>query len=177
MKTLQKALLALVAGSVLSVSAQAAVGTGPGEAYVGAKVGQFILDDSDLSSPTAYGVVGGYQFTPNWGAEVEYVGSSKEDVVISGVAAEYSVKEYGAFGTYRHHFDSGVYAKGKLGFANAETKLQALGVTAKEDVTKLSGGIGLGYTVSPNFSVETDYSVVQGIGDMSLLTLGANYKF
>ncbi len=48
MKTLQKTLIALAAGSLLSVGAQAAVSYGngyTGQPYVGAKIGQF---DNDM---------------------------------------------------------------------------------------------------------------------------------
>ncbi|MFP3366527.1 hypothetical protein R0J93_23065, partial [Pseudoalteromonas sp. SIMBA_148] len=59
MKTLQKTLLALATGSLLTVSAQAAVNYGngyTGQPYVGAKVGQFDLDINNADDPTAYGV-------------------------------------------------------------------------------------------------------------------------
>ncbi len=49
MKTLQKTILALATGSLLTVGAQAAVNYGngyTGQPYVGAKIGQF---DNDVS--------------------------------------------------------------------------------------------------------------------------------
>ncbi|MGP5179329.1 outer membrane beta-barrel protein, partial [Psychrobacter aquimaris] len=82
MKTLQKTLLALAAGSLLSMGAQAAVSYGngyTGQPYVGVKVGQFDLDVNGADKPTAYGVYGGYNFDPNFGIEAEYVGSDDAD--------------------------------------------------------------------------------------------------
>ena len=54
MKTLQKTLLALAAGSLVSMGAQAAVSYGngyTGQPYVGVKVGQFDLDYAGTDKP------------------------------------------------------------------------------------------------------------------------------
>lgn len=178
MKTLQKTLLALVAGSVLSVSTQAAVSMGEGQPYVGVKVGQFMLDDNDdiLDDLTAYGVVAGYNFTPAVGMEVEYVGSSEKTVNLAGTDLDYDLKTYGIYGTYKYAFpNSGVYAKGKLGFAKAEIEAEAGGVSASDDDSGIAGGIGLGYNFNPSVAVEGEWSYVAE--DVTLLTLGATYKF
>ena len=82
MKTLQKTLLALAAGSLLTVGAQAATSYSngyTGQPYVGVKVGQFDLDIDNADDPTAYGVYGGYNFDQNFGVEAEYVGSDDAD--------------------------------------------------------------------------------------------------
>ncbi|MEJ6066401.1 porin family protein, partial [Psychrobacter sp. 16-Bac2893] len=76
----QKAVLALLVGCFMSAGAQAAVSYGDGQPYVGAKIGQFMIDDGDsndsFDDATAFGVYAGYNFTPQFGMEVEYVGSS-----------------------------------------------------------------------------------------------------
>lgn len=178
MKISQKALLALVVGSVLSVSAQAAVSMGEGQPYVGAKVGQFMIDeDTDtLDDLTAYGIIGGYNFTPAVGMEVEYVGSSDKTIDIAGVDVDYDLKTYGIYGTYNYTFpNTSIYAKGKLGLAKAEVKASAAGVSASDSDTGLAGGIGLGYNFNPNVAVEGEWSYVAE--DVTLLTVGAKYKF
>lgn len=178
MKTLQKTLLALVAGSFLSMGAQAAVSMGEGQPYVGAKVGQFMLDDDDdvLDDLTAYGVVAGYDFTPEVGMEVEYVGSNDKTVDIAGVDVDYELKTYGVYGTYKYAFpNTAIYAKGKLGLAKAEVKAEAGGTSVSDDDSGLAGGIGLGYNFNQNVAVEGEWSYVAE--DVSLLTLGASYKF
>lgn len=174
MKTLQKTILALAAGTLLSVSAQAAMGQA-GQPYVGAKVGQFLVDADGLDDLTAYGAYAGYNFTPNWAAEVEYVGSSDKD--IDGIpGAEYNLKTYGAYGAYRYTFpNTALYAKGKIGVAKAEVKASAAGTSASDSESGIAGGIGLGYNFNPNMSVETEYAYVAE--DVSLLTIGASYKF
>lgn len=178
MKTLQKTLLAVAAGSLLSVSAQAAVSYGngyTGQPYVGVKVGQFDLDVNGADDPTAYGVYGGYNFDPNFGIEAEYVGSDDADYRGGDIDA----KSYGAYGTYRYAFaDTGIYAKGKLGVAR--TEIEASNTTGNlfngtDKDTDIAGGVGLGYSVNPNFSVEAEYDRLGS--DVDLMTVGAQLKF
>ena len=178
MKTSQKALLAVITGCFLSVSAQAAMSYGNGQPYVGAKVGQFMVDDEDLDNLTAFGVYAGYNFTPAVGMEVEYVGSADENINIDGIDIDYNLKTYGIYGTYRYAFpNTALYAKGKLGFAKAEIEAEAndFGVSASDSDTGLAGGIGLGYSINPNVAIEGEYAFVAE--DVSLLTIGANFKF
>ena len=181
MNTLQKALVALSVGSLLSVSAQAAVNYA-GQPYVGIKAGKFLVDTDDLDDPTAYGIYVGYNFDPNFGAEIEYVGSSDTDIDTgtSAVKAEYDLKTYGAYGTYRYQFpNTGLYAKGKLGFAKAEINVSAntagYSDSDSDSDSGVAGGIGLGYNVNPNMSIEAEYDYVAE--DVTLLTIGAHYKF
>ncbi len=180
MKTLQKTLLALAAGSLLSMGAQAAVSYGngyTGQPYVGVKVGQFDLDVDGADKPTAYGVYGGYNFDPNFGIEAEYVGSDDADYYNGDIDA----KTYGAYGTYRYQFpNTGLYAKGKLGVAKTEIEGNYLAEnsnrkTISKDDTSLAGGVGLGYSVNPNFSVEAEYDKLGS--DADLMTVGAQLKF
>ena len=176
----QKAVLALLVGCFMSAGAQAAVSYGNGQPYVGAKIGQFMVDEGELDDPTAFGAYAGYNFTPEFGMEVEYVGSSEESINISGVNVDYDLKTYGIYGTYRYVFpNTALYAKGKLGFAKAEINVEANGfggsASDSDSDTGVAGGIGLGYLVSPNVAVEAEYAVVAE--DLDLLTIGANFKF
>ena len=178
MKTLQNTLLALAAGSLLTVTAQAAVGYGngyTGQPYVGAKVGQFDLDIDGADDPTAYGVYAGYNFDPNFGIEAEYVGSDDADYRGGDIDA----KTYGAYGTYRYAFpNTGLYAKGKLGVAKTEVEASntTLGLSnGSRDDTNLAGGVGLGYSVNNDLSVEAEYDMLGN--DADLMTVGAQLKF
>ena len=178
MKTLQKTLLALAVGSLVSVGAQAAVSYGSGyvgQPYVGIKAGQFDLDYSGAEKPTAYGVYAGYNFDPNFGMEVEYLGSDDADYRGGDIDA----KTYGAYGTYRYTFpNTALYAKGKLGVARTEVKssntfLNANNFSDKD--TSIAGGVGLGYAVNSDFSVEAEYDKLGS--DADLWTVGAHLKF
>ena len=180
MKTLQKTLLALAAGSLVSMGAQAAVSYGngyTGQPYVGVKVGQFDLDYAGTDKPTAYGIYGGYNFDPNFGIEAEYEGSDDADYSSFGQNGDVDAKSYGAYGTYRYAFpNTGLYAKGKLGVAKTEVEgKNTLTQNFSDSDTSLAGGVGLGYSVNPNFSVEAEYDKLGS--DVDLMTVGAQLKF
>ena len=178
MKTLQKTLLALTAGSLLSMGAQAAISYGngyTGQPYAGVKVGQFDLDVEGADDPTAYGVYAGYNFDPNFGMEAEFVGSDDADYRGGNIDA----KTYGAYGTYRYAFpNTGLYAKGKLGVARTEIEASDtnLGLSNGTDKdTSLAGGVGLGYAVNSNLNIEAEYDKLGS--DADLMTIGAQLKF
>ena len=175
MKTLQKTLLALVAGSLVSVGAQAAISYGngyTGQPYVGVKVGQFDLDTEGADDPTAYGVYGGYNFDPNFGIEAEYVGSSDADYYNGDVDA----KSYGVYGTYRYFVpNTALYGKAKLGIARTEIEGNSSFRSVSDSDTTLAGGLGLGYAVNSDFGIEAEYDIVGS--DANLMTIGAQLKF
>ena len=178
MKNLHKALLAAAVGSFLSISAQAAIPMGEGQPYVGAKVGQFIVDADDLDDLTAFGAYAGYNFTPAVGVEVEYVGSSTESIDLGGADLDYDLKTYGIYGTYNYVFpNTSVYAKGKIGFAKAEvdTEINELNFSESGSDSGVAGGIAIGYNVNPNIAVEGEWAYIAE--DVTALTIGAKYKF
>ncbi|MDO5651768.1 MAG: porin family protein [Moraxella sp.] len=179
MKAYQKTLIALAATSALAMSANAAVsygGSSAGQPYIGVKVGQFDLDTNlaNAKNPTAYGVYGGYNFDQNFGAEVEYVGS--DDARFDAVDSKLSAKSYGAYGTYRYHFNNTpVYAKGKLGIARTEAKATAVNLNTKASSTSLAGGVGLGFKATENFNIEAGYNYLDS--DANMWAVGAHINF
>lgn len=184
MKTLQKTLIALAVGSLVSVGAQAAVTYGngyTGQPYVGVKVGKFDLDQNGASNPTAYGVYGGYNFDPNFGVEGEYIGSDDANYYNGDVDA----KTYGVYGTYRYFVpNTALYGKAKLGVARTKVKgdsnyLDNAGIRRNtgfsDSDTRLAGGLGVGYAVNSDFGIEAEYDIVSS--DANLMTVGAHLKF
>lgn len=177
MKTLQKTLIALAVGSLVSVGAQAAITYGngyTGQPYAGVKVGKFDLDTNGADDPTAYGVYGGYNFDPNFGVEVEYVGSSDADYYNGNVDA----KSYGAYGTYRYYVpNTALYGKAKLGIAKTkiEGSSNAPFVSVSDSSTGIAGGLGVGYAINSDFGIEAEYDIMSS--DANLMTIGAQLKF
>lgn len=177
MKLLAKSLIALGLGSIVAMGAQANVDYGLGQSYVGVKVGSVKAKEGDNSvRPTAYGVYAGYAFTPNANVELEYQGTSEKDDV--------KLKTFGGFAGYNYYIPSvdGLYGKGKLGVVRHEVKNTADDV--KETKTGIAGGLGLGYDVNPNFSVEALYTKYPNVkldnGDKiksDAYTVGAHLKF
>lgn len=190
MNTVQKTLIALACGSVLSASAQAAYFYDEPYPYVGVKLGQFMLNEEGFDDVTAYGAYAGYQINSRWGVEADYVNSKGSELsdrgkeligVPEGSNTEYRVKTISAAGTYRHEFPySDVYAKGKLGVANTQTLIDGGPEDAGDlaiDETNALVGVGVGYIVSPKFDIEGEYATLIGGDDIALLTLAAKFKF
>lgn len=194
MKTFTKTLLALTAGTLMTAGANAALyqttNTGvAGQPYVGVKAGQYNTDISgdgiDSKKPTAYGIYAGYQFDPQFGAEIDYMNSDKADVDYNGVKVG-TIKDQtiGAYGTYKYNFAATpVYGKAKLGIAQSKIKAEAssAGYSYKNDSSKTSaaGGLGLGYNVTPNVALEAEYNFLPKIEDVKTdaWTIGAHVKF
>lgn len=199
MNTLQKTLIALATGSLLSVSAQAAISYGNGataQPYLGAKIGQYNVDADDAEDAMSYGVYGGLKFTPNFGLEAEYLTTNDADIDDAKInnqliKSEYSGNTYGLYGTYDYAFPNagGLYAKGRLGFAKNEIKTEVTNTVTKQTAspsfsdTGIAGGIGLGYNITPQASVEAMYNIYPSVEvgnddfDVTGLTLGAHFKF
>ncbi|AWT50064.1 porin family protein [Psychrobacter sp. YP14] len=193
MKTLQKTLLALAAGSLMTMGAQAAVNYGNGmtaQPYIGAKIGQYDLDKAD-NEAMSYGIYGGAKFTPNFGVEAEYMTTNDEDFTRGANKSEYSADVYGLYGTYDYTFPgSQMYAKGRLGVAKNKVDIDSKSLAynrydGKKSDTGIAGGLGLGYNLAPNAAVEVAYDwypkvdnvADKGNLDASGVTLGANFKF
>ncbi|WP_288996359.1 porin family protein [uncultured Psychrobacter sp.] len=191
MNTLQKALIALSIGSLMSVSAQAALNYA-GQPYAGVKIGQYSPDDAE-DDAFSYGVYGGYKFTPEFGLEAEYLTTSDTDAFEDSFEkSEYNADVYGLYATYDYAFpNTAVYAKGRLGVAKNEIDVDytdKLDASENESFsmsdTGVAGGLGLGYNVSPMASVEVMYNVYPTIDfddgedlDANGVTLGAHFKF
>ncbi|MGP5408288.1 porin family protein [Psychrobacter celer] len=191
MNTLQKVLIALSIGSLMSVSAQAALNYA-GQPYAGVKIGQYSPDDAE-DDAFSYGVYGGYKFTPEFGLEAEYLTTSDTDAFEDSFEkSEYNADVYGLYATYDYAFpNTAVYAKGRLGVAKNEIDVDytdKLDASENESFsmsdTGVAGGLGLGYNVSPMASVEVMYNVYPTIDfddgedlDANGVTLGAHFKF
>ena len=181
MKTLNKALLALGASSLLAMSASAAVSygvNGVGQPYIGVKAGQIDVDvdGANADKATAYGVYGGYNFDQNFGVEAEYLGTDDADITTATRKGEYDAKTYGAYGTYRYQFaGSPVYAKGKLGVAKTEAKSTSGNIVLDQDKTSVAGGVGLGFQPTANFGIEAGYNYLNS--DANMWGIGAHLTF
>ncbi len=186
MKNLQKALLAVIAGSVMTMSAQAAENYA-GQPYAGVKVGQYSPDDVD-DDAVSYGVYGGYKFTSNFGIEAEYLTTSDADAFDDSFEkSEYSADVYGLYGTYDYVFpNTALYAKGRLGVAKNEIDVDytdKLDSSESESYSRsdtgVAGGVGVGYNITPMASIEAMYNFYPTVDDLDSngITLGAHYKF
>ena len=179
MKLLSKVAL-LGASIALATVATAGVSYGAGsvgQPYIGAKVSQI---DTDLASKKAvgYGVYGGYNFSQNFGAEVEFQGSDAKEYSAGPYKFEYDAKTYGAYGTYRYNFDNTpFYAKGKLGVAKTEVEVKGksgINYKAKDDTTSVAGGVGFGLQQGA-IGLEASYNYLNS--DTNTVSVGAHIAF
>ncbi|WP_350650304.1 outer membrane beta-barrel protein, partial [Pseudomonas sp. HY13-MNA-CIBAN-0226] len=79
--------------------------------------------------------------------------------------------------TYRYQFpNTGLYAKGKLGVAKTEVEgdytAGPVRVSNSTSDTGIAGGVGLGYSVNPDFGIEAEYAMMDSDVDAKLLTVG-----
>ena len=186
MKNLQKALLAVIAGSVMTMNAQAAMNYA-GQPYAGVKIGQYDAEDAD-DEAVSYGVYGGYKFTPEFGVEAEYLTTGDADAFDDSLEkAEYSGDVYGLYATYDYAFpNTALYVKGRLGIAKNKIEVDYTdkidsfyNTKASESETDVAGGLGLGYNITPMASIEAMYNVYPSVEDIDVdgVTLGAHFKF
>lgn len=99
------------------------------------------------NSDTVYGVLAGYQFNQNWGAEVEYTGAGKfTTATATGKADAFGVT---AVGTLPMSDTFSLY--GKLGFAQVSGK--ANGAAGNANRTSATYGLGLQYNATQNVGI------------------------
>jgi OOP family OmpA-OmpF porin len=127
------------------------------------------------NSKTSYKLFGGYQFTPNWGAEIAYVqlGSSHGvNATIAGVPATGSYKLYSLnfAGTGTLPLEGGFSLLGKLGVSanrSSAGNICAAGVCAamgSSSKTNLLWGIGAQYAFTKQWALRLEY---EDFGKMS----------
>ncbi len=175
---MQKVLLsAVVATSLLSGVAYAAP-VGP---YLGAKVGSYMVDDSDVNfdDGTSFGVYGGYDFGSGLSVEAEYNTSSGNDVSYQGVVVgDYDISNFGIYGAYRFYpsLYNGLSLKAKIGLISEKVDVNSKNgfYSESNSDTGLSFGVGAGLALTPQVSIEGEYTVIEQ--DVDLLSLGLTFK-
>lgn len=157
--------------------------------YLGADLGRSnasvdVQGTSFDNHDTAWGVHGGYKFSPYLAAEIGYRDFGKFDETFSNIA-NVSVKahavEASVIGSYPFTESFNVY--GRLGVASvkATADFNVLGSneSLEKTETKAVFGIGAQYAINKNFSLRTEYTQYSEIEDVKLssFTIGANYSF
>lgn len=164
--------LLTLAGMVVASQAQSAITYGAvdaGNMYAGVKVGQVNANLGDEKT-LGYGVYGGYHFDQNFGAELEYTTAKEKSHFVDGQERVYDTSGYGAYGTYRYHFNSSpFYAKGKVGIAKTDLDDTATNgsYVGKIDKLGLGYGVGAGYQ-NGSLGIEATYSKASEIGTVAV---------
>jgi OmpA-OmpF porin, OOP family len=133
---------------------------------------------------TLYRVAGGYQFTPEWGAEVSYADYGKAGAgMLLGTSVDWQASGFQLSGTGTFPVRDAFALLAKLGIARTELKLSG-GVSAAATSTKLAYGIGMQYDFNRNISARFQYEDLGIVGysntntsRVTLLSAGVVYKF
>ena len=139
---------------------------------------------------TFFRVVGGYEFTPMWGAEISYGFSGKASLgnISAGMTGKWeaSALQLAAIGTFP--LGSGFALTGKVGIARTDLKLSAAGPGTSTSLTSTSikpaFGIGARYDFTNTFGVRAQYEDLGKVGDanvtgsykMTLISAGIIFK-
>lgn len=137
-------LSAIVAAPAFAADEGFYAGVTLGQARTNAFAGAALTKSND----TVYGILGGYQFTKNWGAEAFYTGAGKwATAAASGKADTYGIN---AVGTVPLSDAFSLY--GKLGYATTKSTASGAGVTgAKRNAATY--GLGGVYNVTPAIGI------------------------
>jgi hypothetical protein len=130
----------------------------------GLKFGKSMIDADGFDDGTAKGVTFGYDFGNSWSLELDVVRSEFDIEGFSG-----DLDWTAIYGVYRS--EGNAYFLAKIGGLKEE--ISFLG--SSESETGLSYGIGGGFRVNDNFSLEAEYTIIES--DVNFLGLGARYKF
>lgn len=148
--------------------------------YLGGSIGradQKVPDEKD----TAWKVFGGYQFHPNFAAELGY--HHLGEVTSSGVTTEARAWDLVGIGSLPVVANV-LSLYGKLGAYYAQTERTTPGVRADENNNGLTYGFGAQWDATRNIGVRVEWqrydqvgSRTTGEGDIDVLSVGALYRF
>lgn len=143
------------------------------------------------SSDTVFGILGGYQFTKNWGAEVFYTGVGKFAATAGAQSGTGKADAYGIVGVGTLPLSDAFSLYGKLGFASTKTTASSAPRVGLSGTTRSAATFGLGaiYNVTPAVGIRLGWdryaaatlngNLVGGKDNFNadVYSLGATYKF
>ncbi len=145
-------------------SAQWYAGAGVGSAQ--AKLGGRGAIQGNDSYETGIKVFGGYQFTPIWGVEGQYVYLGEHNTNVGS----YKPESWSLAGTGTVPLSDKFYLMGKLGASFNRLSGSNLG---GDDKTDLLVGVGVGYKINTKWGIRAEY---EDFGKISKNTNGGDIK-
>lgn len=171
-----RVLTVFAAALLLTVSAHAYEVNKP---YVGGKLGLMMPDVSGADDALNVGLVFGMPIQQvrgqNFGGTVSVEGETTFTVVDGDIdgGGEWDVFTLAGYGVFRT--DGQIYFKGKGGLVYWDADFDLGPVSASDDDINLSIGIGGGYQLSSQSSIELEYTILDS--DLDFLSLGFNINF
>ena len=177
------ALAALAISGGAAAQTYAVISAGGSDHDLGCN-GATVCDESG----TAFKLLGGYRFAPNFAIEGGYMsyGKSKARDDVLDIGLDTTVNGFGIGGAFHHDFTSNWNFVARLGVAQMKAKLKATsgGVTGSDSDSsaQLYGGLGIGYKLTPQMSVDAawDFSRAKYSGeklDVSAYSIGLTFSF
>ena len=168
----------LLAGAVAAMFAAAPVFA---QGYIGLGVGSSKISGFDTAGVnggnTNKGLVkiyGGYQITPNWGAELQYSDLGKRDLTGPGLATgSFGASQLSLAGTGTLPLGSGFSLLGKLGVSGNRINTSGTSVTGTGGQTGVLIGLGAAYSLTPALSVRVEY---EDFGSMAKINNGSTIR-
>lgn len=199
MKKVMASLCVAATMAVVSVPAFAAdngfyAGVTLGQSRANAAAGAVLTKSTD----TVYGILGGYQFTKNWGVEAFYTGAGRWAAQNVPATANSSGKadSWGIVGVGTLPLSDAFSLYGKLGYASTKSTASCAviatglpcGAAGPSGATRNAATYGLGgvYNVTPaigirfgwdRFSAATTTAGVTNNSNSNVYSLGAVFKF
>lgn len=153
-KILTACAVAAAALTAAPVFAQGYVGLGVGSSRVSGFDNGTITGGNTSKSQVK--VFGGFQFTPNWGAELQYSDLGKRDVSNAGVpAGSFSTSQFSIAGTGTLPLSSGFSLLGKLGVS--ANRINGSALVGNSNSTSALIGFGVSYSFTPALSLRAEY--------------------
>jgi|SRR6266850_2290883 len=159
--------------------------------YIGGSVGQSKLKDGCSGFPgggscddkdTAWRILGGYQFNPNFAAEFGYHDLGQFKASGPGFSATEKANVWELVGVGLFPLMSQFSLYGKLGLTYGEAKLDSNLGSAKDTGNGWTGGLGAQYDVMPALGLRAEWQRYLKVGGESdnkvdVLNLGAIWRF
>jgi outer membrane autotransporter protein len=140
---------------------------------------------------TGLKLIGGYKLTPNFAVEGGYLSFGKSEFSGPGlggtIGASVKVSGFGIGAAFHHDLNPNWDVVGRLGVASldADYDLTFNGASVdsgSDSSTKLYGGFGVGYKISPNLSLNAayDFSKAKLLDEdlkVNMFSVGMTYSF
>lgn len=130
----------------------------------GLKLGKTMIDVDGLDDGSAKGVTLGYDFGNSWSLELDVVQGEFDYDGGSG-----DVDWTAIYGVYRS--EGKAYFLAKIGALKEEVSAEG----SSESDSGASYGLGGGFRINDNFSIEAEYTIIEA--DVNFFGLGARFKF
>ncbi|MES2412807.1 MAG: outer membrane beta-barrel protein [Pseudomonadota bacterium] len=174
-KILSACAIAAAAFTAAPAFAQGYVGLGFGSSkitgvdgnIVGAGIPAGTVFSGGNTSKGLVKIYGGFQFTPNWGVELQYSDLGNRGVVATSaagavlVSGSYKASQYSIAGTGTLPLSAGFSLFGKLGVTSNKGNLSVNGggVTANStgSQSSLLAGVGVKYNITPALALRLEY--------------------